>query len=127
MDYRVSIAFRVDRRIGWDHDDFEALRNHLKSVKRHLLDNQHLHDSRLLANLAQATLSIEMTVAAETSEAADRLAREYVSEALWLSGATHDGLLSLAEESAMRWNLNAWSGLTTPRWLKRSVDLVEAA
>lgn len=122
MSYYVVMEFKILRRIAWD-GELDELRTHLDSVCDALDENAEVIEWNLVGDLDQANLELQLVVDASDADAAETLARSAVGEAIRLSGAMHEGLLSLREESEAKINANAWYGLRTPRWQQRRVLL----
>ena len=59
------------------------------------------------------------------SQVAQHLAgdEEFARAAIRQAGAKHEGLLEWADEAKVRPHNNAWSGLRTPQWVRRRVEL----
>jgi hypothetical protein len=124
MSFYVTMEFKVLRRIAWEGER-EALRDHLDAVCDHLDASAEVVEWKLVGDLEEQTLSLEMVVDAATPSAAEAGARAVAGEAIRNAGALHEGLLSLREESEARINANAWYGLRTPRWQPRRIELAE--
>lgn len=120
--FYVTMEFKVLRRIAWD-GELRALRSHLDTVCEHLESNPDVGEWNLKADLDEATLEVQVVVAASDENAAEACARSVVGEAIRRAGAMHEGLLSLREESSARIHANAWYGLRTPKWQPRRVEL----
>ncbi len=124
MAFYVTMDFKVLRRIAWDGQS-RALRSHLDTVCEHLESNPDVGEWNLKADLDEATLEVQVVVVASDASAAEASARSAIGEAIRRSGAMHEGLLSLREESTARIRANAWHGLLTPKWQPRRVELSE--
>lgn len=122
MSYYVAMEFRVLRRIAWT-GELDELRSHLDVVCDSLDQNAEVIEWNLVGDLDQAKLELQLVVDAPDADHAETLARATVGEAIRNSGALHEGLLSLREESAAKIKANAWYGLRTPRWQQRRVSL----
>ncbi len=120
MEFRVAFDFKVTRRVSWD-EDVDAFHGHVADVVAFLEESLVVREVKVVADLEQVSLFLELTVEAETREGAEELARSLIGLAIRESGALHIGLFSIGEESRMKTRLNAWAGLRTPHWLPRRV------
>ncbi len=120
MEFRVAFDFRVTRRISWDQD-IEAFHGHVADVVAFLEESSVIREVKVVADLEQVGLYLELSVEAETGEGAEELAKSLIGLAIRESGALHIGLFSIGEESRMKSRLNAWAGLRTPHWTPRRV------
>ena len=118
MEFAVCYEFAVSRRIPWEGDE-DALRAHIRDVRRRLEDVSSVEDVRAVSNLSTGNLSIEFTIIAATSAAVEREVHTALGTAIRDSGAYHAGLYPHAEELKLRPRLNTWSGLRTPTWRVR--------
>jgi hypothetical protein len=110
------------RRIPWE-GDLPALERHLDAVCAQLDASDAIEQYRLGGDLGTTALHFEIVVVAETDQQADDTARGAIADAIRIAGGAHEGLLTLKEESLARSNVNAWSGLRTPRWQLRTAKL----
>ena len=120
--YRVTIDFIVARRVGWQEGD-EELRAHLDNVVEALKQGDGVSEVAVTADLAKATLQLQLVLARTDAAGAEASARALIGQAIRSSGAMHEGLLSLSEESRAKGNHNAWWGLRTPKWHPKRVEL----
>ena len=123
--HRIAFEFSVSRRIGWDGEGAEELREHFKSVCNSMAHADGVRRINVRADLESAALWMEVDIDAESQFDAEANAREALSAAISESGASHFGLLSEADESKVRPARNAWHGLRTPQWTQRSSEVVE--
>lgn len=124
MSYYVAMDFKVLRRIAWD-GELDQLTDHLDEVCDRLERNDEVIEWNLAGDLSSASLELQLVVDAPAAEEAETIARAVVSEAIRSSGAMHEGLLGLKEESEAKVTANAWYGLRTPKWQQRRIDLAK--
>lgn len=123
--HRIGFEFSVSRRIGWDGEGAEELREHFKAVCTAIARADGVRRVNVRADLESASLWMEVDIDAESQFDAEANAREALSEAIREAGAAHIGLLSEVDESRVRPVRNAWSGLRTPQWTQRSAEVIE--
>jgi hypothetical protein len=120
MEYRVAFDFKVTRRVSWDQD-IDAFHGHVNDVVSFLEESSVIREVKVVVDLAQVSLLMELVVEADTRMGAEELAKSLIGLAIRESGALHIGLFSIGEESKMKSRLNAWAGLRTPHWTPRKV------
>ena len=123
--HRIAFEFSVSRRIGWDGEGAEELREHFKSVCNEMAHADGVRRVNVRADLDTAALWMEVDLDADSQFDAEVSAREALSQAISESGAAHFGLLSEVDESRTRPSRNAWHGLRTPQWTQRFSEIVE--
>jgi len=123
--HRIAFDFAVSRRIGWDGEGAEELREHFKAVCNQMAHAEGVRRVNVRADLDSAALWMEVDIDAASQFDAEAMARVALSAAIRESGAAHIGLLSEADESRVKTVRNAWHGLRTPQWTQRSSEVVE--
>lgn len=109
--------FVLTRRVEWV--DGDEIRRHVDEVVDTLNDYEEVLEVEVDVDLSQGRVRMSLICAVLPDEDADLCTRRAAAAAIRQSGGRHDGLLPLAEESRVRANVNAWSGLRTPRWEPR--------
>jgi hypothetical protein len=109
--------FVVTRRVEWE--DGDEIRRHLDEVVDALHDYEEVLEVEMDVDLSQGRVRMSLICAVLPDEDADLCVRRAAAAAIRQGGGRHDGLLPLAEEARVRANVNAWSGLRTPRWEPR--------
>ena len=123
--HRIAFEFSVSRRIGWDGEGAEELREHFKAVCNEMAHADGVRRVNVRADLDSASLWMEVDIDGRSQFDAESRARESLSVAIRESGAAHIGLLSESDESRVKPIRNAWHGLRTPQWTQRSSEVVE--
>jgi len=114
---RAISDFVVTRRVEWE--DGDEIRRHLDEVVDALHDYEEVLEVEVDVDLSQGRVRMSLICAVLPDEDADLCVRRAAAAAIRQCGGRHDGLLPLAEEARVRANVNAWSGLRTPRWEPR--------
>ena len=122
--HQVVFEFRVSRRIGWDGDGAEELREHFTAVCQGVAEAPNVERVHVKANLERARLEMLVDLEARTSFDAEVAAREALSGSIRASGATHIGLLSEADEARVGPRHRAVSALRTPQWVQHRAEVV---
>lgn len=120
--FHVIMEFEVGRRIGWEFDP-GALKEHLDSVCDELEAREDTIEFRVGCDLITERVELEMVVLAKSPQDALERARKDLGAAIRQAGAKHEGLLEWTDEAKVRPHANAWSGLRTPQWTRRRVEL----
>jgi len=120
--YHVLMEFEVGRRIGWEFDP-GALREHLDSVCDELEAREDTIEFRVGCDLITERVELDMVVLGKSPHDALERARRDLGAAIRQAGAKHEGLLEWTDEAKVRPHNNAWSGLRTPQWVRRRVEL----
>jgi len=120
--FHVIMEFEVARRIGWEFDP-GALREHLDSVCDELEAREDTIEFRIGCDLVTERVELEMVVLGKNPHDALERARKDLGAAIRQAGAKHEGLLEWTDEAKVRPHANAWSGLRTPQWTRRRVEL----
>lgn len=126
MLFRAAFDFRIKRRIDWG-DDLAGFHGHIDRVREHIAARKRTADVRVIADMSESCLTLDFLVDADDEESAATEARDIVSLAIRECGARHDGLFPIAEESQLRSRVNAFSGLRTPTWCPRRIQIAAAA
>jgi hypothetical protein len=121
--HRVAFEFKVSRRIGWDEDGAEELRDHFKAVCNEVALSTGVRMVNVRADLISAALWMEIDLEGDSAFACEAHARELVGSAIREAGAAHIGLLSDADEARVRPVRNAWHGLRTPQWTQYRAEV----
>jgi hypothetical protein len=124
MTEKVVFEFKVSRRIGWDDEGAEELREHFKAVCNEMAIADGVARLNVRADLERASLEMEVDVVADSAFQAEAWAREALGEAIRGSGAMHVGLLSEADEAKVHPSARLTSPLKTPRWIQRRAEVV---
>jgi len=120
--FHVIMEFEVGRRIGWEFDP-GAFRGHLDSVCDELEAREDTIEFRIGCDLITERVELDMVVLAKSPQDALERARSDLGAAIRQAGAKHEGLLEWTDEAKVRPHANAWSGLRTPQWTRRRVEL----
>jgi len=120
--FHVIMEFEVGRRIGWEFDP-GALKEHLDSVCDELEAREDTIEFRVGCDLITERVELEMVVLGKSPQDALQRARKDLGAAIRQAGAKHEGLLEWIDEAKVRPHANAWSGLRTPQWTRRRVEL----
>ena len=120
--YHVLMEFEVGRRIGWEFDP-GAMREHLDSVCDELEAREDTVEFRVGCDLIPERGELDMVVLGKSPQDALERARRDLGAAISQAGAKHEGLLEWTDEAKVRPHNNAWSGLRTPQWVRRRVEL----
>lgn len=120
--FHVIMEFEVGRRIGWEFDP-GALKEHLDSVCDELEAREDTIEFRVGCDLITERVELEMVVLGKSPQDALQRARKDLGAAIRQAGAKHEGLLEWTDEAKVRPHANAWSGLRTPQWTRRRVEL----
>lgn len=113
----ADAEFALTRRVEWS--DGDEIRQHLDEVIDALHESEEVLEVEVDADLSLGRVRMQLVCAVLPEEDADLCVRRTAAAAIRECGGRHDGLLPLAEESRVKANLNAWSGLRTPRWEPR--------
>lgn len=114
---RAIADFMLTRRIEWQ--DAAETRRHVDEVVDTLHDFEEVLEVEVEADLSLGRVRMLLVCAVLPDEDADLCVRRAVAAAIRACGGRHDGLLPLAEESRVKSNVRAWSGLRTPHWEPR--------
>jgi hypothetical protein len=120
--YHVLMEFEVGRRIGWEFDP-GALREHLDSVCDELEAREDTIEFRVGCDLVTERVELDLVVLGKSPQDALDRARRDLGAAIRQAGAKHEGLLEWTDEAKVRPHNNAWSGLRTPQWVRRRLEL----
>ena len=120
--FHVIMEFEVGRRIGWEFDP-GAFRGHLDSVCDELEAREDTIEFRIGCDLVTERVELDMVVLATSPQDALERARGDLGAAIRQAGAKHEGLLEWTDEAKVRPHANAWSGLRTPQWTRRRLEL----
>ncbi len=120
--FHVIMEFGVGGRIGGEFDP-GALKQHLDSVCDELEAREDTIEFRVGCDLITERVELEMVVLGKSPQDALERARKDLGAAIRQAGAKHDGLLEWTDEAKVRPHANAWSGLRTPQWTRRRVEL----
>ena len=120
--FHVITEFKVGRRIGWEFNP-GAFRGHLDSVCDELEAREDTIEFRIGCDLVTERVELDMVVLAKSPQDALERARSDLGAAIRQAGAKHEGLLEWADEARVRPHANAWSGLRTPQWTRRRLEL----
>ncbi|NND04416.1 MAG: hypothetical protein HKN91_16695 [Acidimicrobiia bacterium] len=116
------MEFEVGRRIGWEFEP-GALRGHLDSVCDELEAREDTIEFRVGCDLITERVELDMVVLGKSPQDALARARSDLGAAIRQAGAKHEGLLEWTDEAKVRPHANAWSGLRTPQWTRRKVEV----
>lgn len=125
MTHRVVFEFRVTRRIGWDGEGAADLQRHFKEVCDQVAQSEHVSSVHVRADLENASLQMDLDLAAASEEEAEILGRMELGSAIRETGALHVGLLSEIDEIRNSPKRSMWGGLRTPSWQTRRSVTVE--
>ena len=120
--YRLGCEFDIVRRIGWSD---EELGEHIDTVFDRLHQAEGVEAVDADANLDTGRATISMTMSMDDDDPR-RVACGVLALAIRSCGGAHVGLLSLGEEAVVKPYRNSWSGLRTPTWRVRQIDLADA-
>ncbi len=122
ISYRLGCEFDIVRRIGWSD---EELGEHIDTVFDRLHQAEGVEAVDADANLDTGRATISMTMSMDDDDPR-RVACGVLALAIRSCGGAHVGLLSLGEEAVVKPYRNSWSGLRTPTWRVRQIDLADA-
>ncbi len=119
--YRLGCEFDIVRRVGWSDED---LGEHIDEVfdRLHQADGVKSVEAEADLDSGRAKVAVMMTTFDDEPR---HVACAALGVAIRSCGGAHIGLLPLGEEAVVRPQRNQWSGLRTPTWRIRQVDLVE--
>ncbi len=119
-DYRLVCDFDVKRRIGWSDDELGL---HIDDVFERLRQSAEVTSIEAEADLDTGRVS--MTIGVSSWEVnRNQHARTILSVALRATGARHEGIFSLSEESKlMGAKTGSWSALRGATWQLRRLEL----
>lgn len=126
MQFRAAFDFVVKRRIAW-MDDLAGFHGHVEQVREHIEGSPVTSEVRVIADIQASCLTLEFLIEAVDEIHAEAVARDLVSMAIRRCGARHEGLFPLAVESRLKSQVNPFSGLRTPMWTPRRVQVASAA
>ena len=118
--YTLSCEFDVTRRVGWDDDD---LGRHIDDVFDRLQQGSGMTGMEAEADLDTGRATVTMSYDVDRSTDAEHHGRAMLGVAIRSSGGGHSGLLPFGEEAHMKPQRGQWSGLRTPTWNVRQVNL----
>ncbi len=120
----MSCEFDVTRRIGWSDED---LGEHIDEVFDRLHQAKGVLVLEVEADLDTGRSLVVIRFAGDdlANEDPERRGRATLGVAIRSSGGGHHGLLPFADEAAFKPERNQWSGLRTPSWNVRQVNLRE--
>jgi len=122
--YELECEFDIVRRIGWSD---EELGRHIDDVFERLHQATDVVYMDAAADLDTGRANIMIRYAEISSADPDHTGRATLGVAIRSCGGGHHGLLPFAEEAAVKPERNSWSGLRTPSWNVRQVNLREAS
>lgn len=117
---RVGCDFAVARPIPWDEDD--TLRGHVDAVVDALTATDGVVEVDAVADAAQNNVRLAVVIA-DLGEDPEAEGRTTIAAAIRAAEARHLQLLSGEEEAKFTQNLPARSGLLTPLWRLRTIDV----
>jgi len=120
-DYQLDCEFDVMRRIGWSDDE---LGEHIDSVFERLRQSAEVRRIESEADLDTGRASLN--IGFQSWELNHSLhARTVLSVAIRASGARHENILSVSEESKLMGSkTESWSALRGATWRLRRAELV---
>ncbi len=119
--YTLTCEFDIVRRIGWSD---EHLGLHIDDVFDRLRQGAGVTTMEAEADLDTGRATIDVTYDVEDRDTdVDHHGRALLGVAIRSCGAGHRGLLPFSEEAQYRPERNQWSGLRTPTWNVRQVNL----
>lgn len=119
-DYDLTVQFDITRRIGWSDED---LGDHIDEVFDRLRQARGLTGMDAEADLDTGRSTIVLHYTVMTEDDPEHFGRAAFGVAIRSCGGGHNGLLPFGEEAAHRPERNQWSGLRTPSWNVRQVNL----
>jgi hypothetical protein len=126
MLFRTAFDFRVTRRIDWS-DDLAGFHGHIDRVREHIEARKLTSDVRVIADISGSCLTLDFLIEGVDDRLAAAEALDIVSLAIRESGARHEGLYPIGQESQLKSRVNAFSGLRTPTWQPRKIRIAAAA
>ncbi|MGI9665986.1 MAG: hypothetical protein ACR2N2_02635 [Acidimicrobiia bacterium] len=123
-DYDLAIEFDVARRIGWSDED---LGDHIDDVFDRLRQARGLTGMDAEADLDTGRATVTLHYSVMTEDDPEHFGRVALGVAIRSCGGGHNGLLPFSEEAAHKPERNQWSGLRTPSWNVRQVNLTKIA
>jgi len=119
--YQLACEFDIMRRIGWSD---EELGEHIDEVFDRLHQADGVKEVEAEADLDSGRATVSMTITTFDDDPR-HLACVVLGVAIRSCGGTHVGLLPMGEEAIVKPQRNQWSGLRTPTWGIRQVDIEE--
>ena len=120
--YRLECEFDIVRRIGWSDED---LGEHIDDVFDRLHQAAGVDGLDATADLDSGRSLIALHFEVGRDQDAERVGRATLGVAIRSAGGSHNGLLPFSEEASLKPDRNQWSGLRTPSWNVRQVNLTE--
>lgn len=119
--YRLQCEFDIIRRINWSDEELGV---HIDTVFDRLHQADGVKGVEAVADLDSGRATVSINVVTFDDEPR-RIACGVLAVAIRSCGGTHVGLLSMGEEAVVGPERNQWSGLRTPTWQVRQIDLTE--
>jgi len=119
--YQLACEFDIMRRIGWSD---EELGEHIDEVFDRLHQADGVKEVEAEADLDSGRATVSMTITTFDDDPR-HLACVVLGVAIRSCGGTHVGLLPMGEEAIVKPQRNQWSGLRTPTWGIRQIDIEE--
>ncbi|GMR02131.1 MAG: hypothetical protein BMS9Abin20_0458 [Acidimicrobiia bacterium] len=115
--FHLTFQFDVVRRVGWAD---EELGDHIDTVIERLRQADGVRSIEAEGDLNTGRTNFTVRYMTFGNEP-EHHGRVLLGVAIRSCGAAHNGLLSFAEEAAVKPQSNQWSGLRTPSWNVRQV------
>jgi hypothetical protein len=117
--YQLGCEFDIVRRIDWTD---EELGEHIDTVFDRLHQAEGVQSVEAEANLDSGRTTLSMTLSTLDDDPR-HIACGVLGVAIRSCGGDHVGLLPLGEEAVVKPYRNSWSGLRTPTWRIRQIDI----
>jgi hypothetical protein len=118
--YELQCEFDIVRRIGWSDDE---LGKHIDDVFDRLHQANGVVSMDADANLDTGRAHVVIRYRELIEDDLEHAGRAILGVAIRSCGGGHGGLLPFGEEASHKPERNSWSGLRTPTWNVRQVNM----